>query len=412
MRVLFVHRNFPAQFGQIAGRLAARPGWSVAFLNERTQGEVAGVKVVKYEPRGGATEHTHAFARTFENGVAHAEGVYRALAAHPEIRPDLIVGHSGFGSTALLPELTSAPVVNYFEYWYLTHGSDVDFRPDFRVGEDALLRARMRNAMIMLDLHTCAAGYSPTSFQRGLFPAEYAPKLETIHDGIDTEFWSRRTPARSAPGARVPRRVGGIDVPDGVRIVTYVARGFESIRGFDVFMQVAKRICDARRDVVVAVVGEDRVCYGGDEEFTGGVTFKHWVLSRDAYDLERIRFLGRIPPEELARLLAISDLHVYLTVPFVLSWSMLDAMSSSCVVLASDTPPVREFVEDGKNGLVCDFFDADRFAARALEVLADPSAFRPLGDAARRTIEERASLDVCLPRLTALFERVAGAAHA
>lgn len=357
------------------------------------------MQVVRYAPRGGATERTHPFSRTFENGVAHAEGVYRAMQSHPEIRPDLVVGHSGFGSTALLPEIVPAPVLNYFEYYYLTRGSDVDFRPDFPSEPDAVLRARFRNAMILLDLETCAAGYAPTRFQRSLFPAVHRSKIAAIHDGIDTEFWRRRA---------APRRVGGEDVPPGTRIVTYVARGFESLRGFDVFLRAAKRVCDARPDVVFAVVGEDRVCYGGDERFTGGRPFGEWCLSKDDYDRTRIRFLGRLAPDPLADLLSVSDLHVYLTVPFVLSWSLLNAMACGCVVLASDTAPVREFVEHGCNGLLAPFFDDEAFAARALEVLDDPERHRPLGEAARRTVEEEASLDVCFPRLRDLFERTAG----
>src|SRR5262249_4130091 len=156
-------------------------------------------------------------------------------------KPDLVVGHSGFGSTLFLADLYDAPIINYFEYYYHGRNSDMDFRPEFPVHELDVLRARTRNAMILLDLQTCAAGYSPTAWQRSLFPAEFQYKIETIFDGIDREFWYRRA---------VPRRIGDRTIPTDTRIVTYVSRGFESMRGFDIFMRVAKRICDARRDVV------------------------------------------------------------------------------------------------------------------------------------------------------------------
>jgi glycosyltransferase involved in cell wall biosynthesis len=163
--------------------------------------------------------------------------------------------------------------------------------------------------------------------------------------------------------------------------------------------------------VVFAVVGEDRVCYGGDEQFTGGKTFKQWVLSRDEYDLSRIRFLGRLPPAELARLLGMSDLHLYLTVPFVLSWSLLDAMSCGAPVLASDTPPVREVVRDGDTGLLAPFHDIERWCERANAVLDEPAAFRPLGAAARQLVREFYSIEACLPRMRKLYYDVASSAN-
>jgi glycosyltransferase involved in cell wall biosynthesis len=178
----------------------------------------------------------------------------------------------------------------------------------------------------------------------------------------------------------------------------------ESLRGFDIFMQTAKRIAEQRDDVLFVVVGEDRICYGGDREFTGAKSFKQWVLERDDYDLSRFLFTGLMPTAQLAELLAFTDLHIYLTVPFVLSWSLMDALACGATVLASDTAPVREMIRDGENGLLVNFFDIEGLASRALEVLADPGAFRPLGAAGAAMIRERYSLDVSLPRMLALYE--------
>jgi glycosyltransferase involved in cell wall biosynthesis len=199
----------------------------------------------------------------------------------------------------------------------------------------------------------------------------------------------------------------GISLPDSTRIVTYVSRGFESMRGFDIFMRVAKRIAQQFPDVVFFVVGTDKVEYGGDDAFTGGKTFKEWVLSREEFDLSRFVFTGRLEQPHLARLLAASDLHIYLTVPFVLSWSMVDAMSCGAVVLGSSTPPVVEMIRDGENGLLADFFDVERMAEKALLVLRDPAAFRPLGRAAEQMVEEQYSLDVTLPQMLQLYEDAA-----
>ena len=401
MHVLYVHQNFPAQFGHIAARLIKDHGFRCSFVSETPAGVTAGIHKVQYKPVGGATEQTHYFARTFENAVAHAHGVYEALKPlRNQIHPDLIVGHSGFGSTLFLPELwPDAPVINHFEYFYRPHNSDMDFRPDMPVAEADVLRSRARNAMILLDLQACARGYSPTRFQQELFPDAYRPKIRVIHDGIDTEFWQRRP----VPDELFSR----LDIQPETRVVTYVSRGLESMRGFDVFMEVAKRVYSAYPDAVFLVVGADRVAYGGDLRGTGGRTFKQWVLEQDEYDLTRIRFLGNVDPRILAYLLSLSDLHIYLTVPFVLSWSMLNAMACGAVVLASDTEPVREVIRDGVNGILRGFFDPDGLAEAALEVLKDPGACADLGRAARQTVEERYAVELVLPQMLALYEDAA-----
>ena len=402
MHVLFVHRNFPAQFGHIAARGVAERGWTCTFVSEKPPASVGGVDNVQYRPRGGATERTHYLSRTFENGIWHAAGVYEAMKpVSAAIRPDLIVGHSGWGSTLFLTELwPDAPVIDYFEYFYRPRDSDLDFRPDVPVAEVDRLRSPARNAMILLDLEYCAAGYSPTRYQHSLMPDAYKPKLRVIHDGIDTSVWHRR---------ELPeRRVGSLRLGEGERLVTYVSRGLEMMRGFDVFMRAAKRICDADPKVRFVVVGSDRVAYGGDLRHTGGRSFKDHVLSRDEYDLDRIHFVGNVRPEMLARLLSLSDLHLYLTVPFVLSWSCLNAMACGATMLCSDTEPVREVIADGENGLLCDFFDDAAFAERALEVLADPVGNRErLGAAAARTVAERYALDVTFPVMADFYEGVA-----
>src|SRR5262249_51798058 len=167
MHVLFVHQNFPAQFGHIARHLVKERGWTCSFASQTPPGEVEGIRRIHYSPVGGARATTHYCSRTFENGIAHAHGVFEACKAQPDLRPDLIVGHSGFGSTLFLPELfPGVPIVNYFEYFYHPRGSDMDFRSDLPLPSELdFLRVRARNAMILLDLHNCKAGYVPTRFQ-------------------------------------------------------------------------------------------------------------------------------------------------------------------------------------------------------------------------------------------------------
>jgi glycosyltransferase involved in cell wall biosynthesis len=397
MHVLFVHQNFPAQFGHIAEYLIRQRGFRCTFASQKSAGHVLGIERIQYHVTGGATDRNHYCARTFENAIWHSHALYDALRIRPDIQPDLVVAHSGFLTTTFLRELYSCPIINYFEYFYRTHQSDIDFRPDFPSPEINKLRARARNAVLLLDLENCDAGYSPTRWQRSRLPAIFHDKVDVVFDGIDTNLWKPR------PGQ--PRRVGSATIAPDTKIVTYVSRGMESMRGFDIFIKAANLLCKRRNDVVFVVVGQDRICYGGDREVTGNQTYKEWVLARDPCDPARVLFTGLMPTPQLAELLAITDLHIYLTVPFVLSWSLMDALACGATVLASNTAPVAEMIEHGKNGLLVDFFDVEGLAAEASRVLDAPGDYRHLGKAATEMIQGQYSLDVCLPRMLALYQK-------
>ena len=354
-----------------------------------------GVALIPCEPKGGATEKTHYCARSFENAVAHCHGVYEACRRHSELRPDLVVGHSGFGSTLFLRELYDCPIINYFEYFYRPHASDMDFRPEFPPQDLDVLRCYCRNAMILLDLENCRAGYCPTHWQKGLLPAAYADKVRVIFDGVETEVWRRHS--------GLPREIGPHRIDPGTRIVTYVARGLESMRGFDVFMKLAKRVYQQMPNVVFVVVGADQVYYGGDLNRIPEKSFREHVLKQDDYNLSKFVFAGTLPPAQLARLFSLSDLHVYLTVPFVLSWSLLDALSCGCTVVASNTEPVREVVAHERNGLLADFYDLDRLTELALRVLGDPQGHRCLGEAGAALVQKKYAVERTLPQMVDFF---------
>jgi glycosyltransferase involved in cell wall biosynthesis len=411
MHVLYVHQNFPAQFGHIAHHLSTTKGYCCTFVSQTAPGNAGGIEKIQYTIKGGATEQNHFCSRTFENAVWHTDGVFAALKARPDIRPDLIVGHSGFGSTLFLRDLYGdVPIINLFEYYYRPRSvdDDMDFRSDLRwvLPENNYHRARCRNAMILLDLQNATCGYTPTDFQRSRFPQEYQPKLRTIFDGIDRAVYHGHDEKLRPPiEQRAARTFAGREIPPTTRIVTYVSRGFESMRGFDIFMRAAKLIYRQFPDVLFIVVGTDRIAYGGDtNHIPAGKSFKDWVMEQDSYDPTKFFFTGRVAPNDLAQLLAMTDLHIYLTVPFVLSWSMMDAMSCGAVVLGSDTAPVREVIKDGETGLLANFFSPEDFAVKAIAVLKDPSAFRPLGRAAEKLIVEKYSLDAVLPQMLAMYE--------
>ncbi len=404
MHILFVHQNFPAQFGHIAEYLVKKKGFRCSFASQQSPGQVEGIERIQYHVKSGATERTHYCSRTFENAIWHSHALYEALQSRPDLRPDLVVAHSGFLTTVFLRELYDCPIVNYFEYFYQPRGADMDFRPDFPSPPLNRLRARARNATLLLDLENCDAGYSPTHWQRARLPKIFHDKVRVIFDGIDIDMWKPRT--------GLPRRLGQFAIPDGMKVVSYVSRGMESMRGFDIFMKAAHVLSKMRKDVLFLVVGQDRVCYGGDREMTGRLTFKEWVLAQGDYDLSRFVFTGLVPAPVLADLFCLTDLHIYLTVPFVLSWSLVNALACGATVLASDTAPVRELIEPGQTGLVEDFFDVEGLARTASRVLDASQDYRHLGAAGAALVRERCSLEVCLPQMLQLYEAAVAARRA
>ena len=416
MHILYVHQNYPAQFGHVARHLV-KLGWRATFVSRTTEGEDNGIEKVAYRVPGKPAKDAHSCARGFEGMVWQCDGVYRALKKRPDIKPDLVVGHSGFGTTLFLPELfPDTPLINYFEYYFRPHqpGFDWWFRRDLEemgwvVPERKCLRVRCRNTMTLLDLQQCHAAYAPTEFQRSVFPAEYQPKIRTIFDGIDRSVYHGfEEKLRAAPGRRRTLKINNVEIPPDTRVVTYVSRGFESMRGFDIFMRCAKIIARKYPNVMFVVVGTDRVEYGFDRAYIEPKrSFRQWVMSRESdLDLSKFLFVGRLKQPTLARLLAATDLHIYLTVPFILSWSLMDAMSCGATVLGSATPPVMEMIGDGENGLLADFFDVEGMADKAVRVLKDPAAHRPLGRAAEEKIKLMYSVEAVVPQMLKMYESV------
>jgi glycosyltransferase involved in cell wall biosynthesis len=411
MHLLFIHQAFPAQFGRLALELSERYGWRCTFLIEdlsacptpsRAMLEKLELHRIPIPPESRDDRPTP-WPQIHGKFLGLCRAVYDGIRALPDRSFDLVIGHGGRGApTVFLPELVACPVINYCEYFFASdHRSDISYRIDLPPAEDvAPFFPRCINAPVLVALQNADGGYSATHWQKATFPARYHGKIEVHFDGIDTGFYR--------PRGDVPRYLGDRSIPAGTRVVTFVARGLESMRGFDIFLEIADRIARERADVLFVVAGTEQVYYGWDALHTGGHSFKDWALERARIDPSRLVFLGHVAPERLAEVLCLSDLHLYLTVPFVLSWSLINAMSCARVVLGSDVTPVREVIEPGRTGLVEPLFDADRLTRTALKVLDDPAEYRPLGEAARTLVEEKYSLEVCIPELKDYFERKAG----
>lgn len=406
MHVLFVHRAFPAQFGRLALELTQRYGWKCSFVIEHlsrcpepSPEMLHHLDLHRLPPRPSGAPLP--WPRRYGQVMELARSLFEVVRAKPDLRPDLVVGHGGLFPTLLLRDLLHCPFVDYCEYYFAPARRDLNYRLDLPAVEPAAFYPRCINAATLVSLAACDSGYAPTHWQRDSFPARFAGKIEVHFDGIDTELYCPR-PA--------PRVVAGHELPADRPVVTFVARGLESIRGFDLFLRLARRIVEVRPDVLFVVASEEPTHYGWDPLFTDGESFRQWALKQEGCDLSRFLFLGQVDAAELASLFCRSDLHLYLSVPFVLSWSLLDALSCGCVVLAGDIPPVREIIRMEDNGLLGPLYDEECLAALALRVLDDPAEYRPLGVAARRWIEEQYSLEVAVPELRDYFERVASLA--
>ena len=380
VRILFLHNNYPAQFG-VLGRYLAKQGWDVTFATQAKGASSEDIRVLVYAPHREPSEGVHRFSRTWEKAVINGQA-FGSLALDLRSKgyePDVVVAHSGWGPGMYVKDVwPNAAYVGYFEWFYASPSPDVAFLAD---GEDTVndkARRRSMNAPILMDLAACDVGLCPTHWQKSQFPPHLADKLIVHHDGIDTDF-------------HAPKEVGDValenaTLPEGTPIITYVARGMEPYRGFPEFMRALERVQKERADVHAIIVGEDRIAYG--KALPDGESWKQRMLAELDLDLTRTHFTGLLPRDQYVRVLQASWLHVYLTAPFVLSWSLMEAMSAGCLILASDTEPVRE-VLDETCGALTDMKDVDRVARDMLAALDQREALAPMREAARVRIMER-----------------------
>jgi len=393
MKILFLHSNFPAQFRHLAVNLAKNADNRIVFGTTRKEGQIPGVYKLIYTPSREPKRETHHYIKPLESAVLHGQAVYRELNKLKKdgFYPEIVYGHSGWGPTMFIKDVfPRAKLLCYFEWFYNADGSDVGFDPSEPLTPDDKLRVRIKNAPILTDLYSCDAGLCPTFWQKNQFPIEYHNKLKVMHDGVDTDYFSpRKNEKLILPSI-------GMNLSEAKEIITYVSRGMEPYRGFPQFMETVSLLQQRRKDCHVVVVGEDRVAYG--RRLPDGKSYKQLMLDKFDFDLSRLHFTGRLPYPQYLQVLRASSAHVYLTRPFVLSWSMLEAMSTGCLLVASDTPPVRELIEDGVNGILVDFFSPQDIMRKLEKALDNPDRVEKLKTNARRTILEKYGLSDLLPK--------------
>lgn len=407
MRVLFVHQNFPGQYKHLAPALAARPENEVVALAISDSPPMAGVTLQRYQVTRGNASGIHPFLGDFESKVIRGEAAARAALDLKAggFAPDLICAHPGWGEALFLKEVfPDAPMLSFIEFHYRHKGADFRFDPEYADNSiESACRLRIKNAGNLLSLDICDWAVTPTAWQKSSIPSVYHSKVSVIHDGIDTAL------VRPNPAASVTLQRAGISLRPGDEVITFVNRNLEPYRGFHTFMRALPEIQRRRPRVWVIIVGGDEVSYG--KQLAPGETYRQKLLAEvgEAIDLDRIRFVGRVSYPDFLRMLQVSGVHVYLTYPFVLSWSCLEAMAAGCALVASATPPVEEVIRDGENGLLVDFFSPAAIADAVDRVLDHPDRMRAMRERARQTIVDRYDLKrVCLPRHLALAEAVAG----
>jgi glycosyltransferase involved in cell wall biosynthesis len=410
MRILIIHQNFPGQYRHLVGALIAR-GDEVQAIGAPQAPGMAGVSCFRYRlPSVGAVPAVHPWAQDFQVKVIRAEAVLRLLSERSDqiVRPDLILGHPGWGELlGIKDHWADVPVLHQLEFVYQLQGADTGFDPEFPIALGSQTRLRLRRATQLMAFHDLDWALAPTHWQATTAPAVFRDRVSVIHEGIDTTAIAPRL------GSHVNLEKRGLRFEPGDEVVSFVARNLEPYRGFHTFLRALPLLQKLRPRAHMILVGGEGVSYGPPP--AQGGSWKQVLLAEleGQLDLGRIHFVGQVPHPVLHDLFRVCACHVYLTYPFVLSWSLLEAMACGAVVIGSDTPPVAEVISHGVNGLLVDFFSHEALAERVAEVLADPAAYRALALEGRRTVQQHFDLHgVCLPRQLALVDWLAAGGSA
>lgn len=405
MNYLFIHHNYPGQFQHVALHLAAQPGNQVVFISQPNENRLHNVETVFYTPFREITPDIHHYVGNIEQAVIWGQAVHevcRGLKARG-FRPDVVIGHTGWGETLFVKDVwPDVPLLGYFEFYYHSEGHDVGFDPAEPVNLNDGPRLRVRNAINLLAFQSADWGLTPTKYQASLYPPELRKRISVIHEGVDTDL--------ASPGEGAALQTAGMERPltQADEVITFINRNLEPYRGFRVFMRALPEILARRPKAHVLLIGGDKTSYGAAPPGGGG--WRQVMLDEvgTRLDMSRVHFLGRVPHHDFIGLMRLSSAHVYLTYPFVLSWSLLEAMACGCAIVASNVEPVREVIQDGKTGLLVDFFDQKGLCDRIDQVLDHPDRMQKMREAARRHVVERYDLRrIALPRQLALIQAVA-----
>ena len=385
MNILFIHRELPAQFAALMRFFAASSGDKVYGICDAGRTPLSAdmpenITLYRYTLAHKEASETHHYVIDLERSVLRAQCVVKVLqkCLKQGIHFDLIIAHTGWGEALYVKDLyPDTPLIGYVEFFFHSQGADVGFDPAYPVSLDFRLQLKTFNAQLLLGMNECDALVTPTVWQKSLFPERWQSDIQVIHEGIDIELVK-------------PNKAIQFTLPNGMQldytqeIITYCARSLEPCRGFPVLIKALEIICWQRPNCHVLIVGGDEVSYS--PALANGQSYREQCLKNAQLPMERVHFLGRVSYQTHLQILQLSSVHIYLTYPFVLSWSFMEAMASECVLICSNTAPVVELIEHQNNGLLVGFFDHQAIAEQVEQVLNHSDRMSHLGRQARKTI--------------------------
>lgn len=401
MKYLFIHQNFPGQYLHIVRHLAKKENNEIVFISQPCEGKIAGVRSVFYQVVDPIPDLPPPLGE-LDLAMKRGQEVYKTIKTLKALgfEPDIIIGHQGWGEMLNLEDIyPDVPVLTYCEFYYHSKGLDVDFDPEFPADEMLPARVRLKNTINLVSATNPGWGQTPTLFQHSTYPDWAQKKITILREGVDLE--------RCAPSPSIFKE--NLEMEDFIvepkdKLVTYVARGLEPYRGFHIFMRALPKLLKERPDVKVVLVGRDQVSYGAT--LNGGMSWRDFMM-REVHkelDMSRVHFSGQVPYDLFGKILKRSDAHVYFTYPFVLSWSLREAMATGCPIIASDTDPVKEFIADRVTGLLTPFLDPHALTDRILEVLEDTNLAQSIRKAARAEAERSLSMSEYLSNYESLID--------
>jgi len=408
---LFVHQNFPGQYVHLLRSLLAdnqaRPGThEIVFMTEPNQNYLEGVRKVTYSRPPPPPKALAPAAREFESAAIRAQAGYQGAQQIKALgfKPDIIIGHHGWGEMLNLCDVfPGVPILGYFEFYYRVNNSDVNFDPEFPMDEPRFGAVRAKNTINLLAIALEQWGQTPTRWQYDTYPEWARGKIRIIEEGVNLEL--------CAPDPALRKKtvtIGPLTVTPKQKLLTFVSRNLEPYRGFHTLMRALPKIMAERPDLVVSIVGGNEVSYGAPPP--GGGSWKDVLLKEvgERIDLSRVHFMGKVKYADHLTLLKRSDAHVYLSYPFVASWSLREALACGCVIIGADSVTVTEFIEDGVNGLVTPTLDAAKLADNVLRVLADEKRSAQLRKGARAYAEKHLSLEAYIQHYRSYIEDITG----
>ncbi len=401
MKILFIHQNFPAQYRRLIPALLKR-GDSLVAISQQKTGTIEGVVNLNYSLQRGNLPQQHPWLISVESAVLRAEAVAKRCQQlkNKGYTPDVILIHTGWGEALFIKDIWSdVKVIGFFEYFYPTEKKIANFDPEFPIAQDTLFQFRMKNSLLLSSLESCDIGVTSTQWQHSLFPQAYKNKIVVLHEGINTKI--------AKPNKKVRLHLANIKkiFSKKTPIITFVSRNLEPARGYHRFIRALPIIQKYYPNVHIIIVGGEGNSYS--KELKQEKSYKQLFLNevKDKLDMSKIHFLGKVSYTSYINILQISTVHVYLSYPFFISWSLLEAMSISCRIVAANTKPIKEVLQNKKSGLLVDFFSTEELVSQVINILHKPEKYRLMGREARKHILKKFDFEtVILPQQLQLID--------